>query len=189
MEQKNSKPFAITAKTLGFPRTLYTKILVVNLTSADKIAAAYVNAMWDTGAQCCLMNRDLASRLGFVFKPQIPSRGITGEEMASYGTAYIAIASNGGLMHTTAAVVDKLPCPDYSFIIGLDFIRYGTLAISYTDFETTLSFTSPPIKPIDLLDFPETDGRLKAYINLSGDVEDKRVYRGMEVIDLIKKKE
>lgn len=189
MEQKNYKPFAITAKTLGFPRVLYTKILVVNLTSADKIAAAYVNAMWDTGAQCCLMNRDLASRLGFVFKPQIPSRGITGEEMASYGTAYIAIASNGGLMHTTAAVVDKLPCPDYSFIIGLDFIRNGTLAISYTDFETTLSFTAPPIKPIDLLDSPETDGRLKAYINLSGDVEDKRVYRGMEVINLIKKKE
>ena len=189
MEQKDYKPFAITAKTLGFPRMLYTKILVVNLSSADKIAAAYVNAMWDTGAQCCLMSRALASRLGFVFKPQIPSKGVSGEEMASYGTAYIAIASNGGLMHTTAAVVDKLPCPDYSFIIGLDFIQNGTLAISYTDFETILSFTAPPIKPIDLLNSPETDGRLKTYINLSGDKEDDCVYRGMEVIDLIKNNE
>ncbi len=119
------KPFAITAKTLGYPKFLYTKILVVNLTSSDKLAAAYVNALWDTGAQVSLMNRNLASRLGFKFKHTINSVGVTGNEMASYGNAYLAIVSNGGLVHTTASVVENLPCPDYSFILGMDFIRKG----------------------------------------------------------------
>lgn len=182
---RSYKPFAITAKTLGSPRLLYTRILVVNLASEDKLTAAYVNALWDTGAQCSLMTRDLARRLGFDFEKEIPGIGIGGITTAAYGYAYVALVSNGDTVDTMAAVVDSLPGKHCSFILGMDFISKGSLAISSSRLETTLSFTIPAGQPIDFVKDLESEGIATKYIPLSSGKEDTRVYSGHEVLGLI----
>ena len=63
MTPTTSLPFAVTAKTPGFPRKLYTPIMVANLRAP---AVAYVNAMWDTGADCCYMTPSLAKHSQFL---------------------------------------------------------------------------------------------------------------------------
>ncbi len=65
------KPFSITARAFGHPRKLYTPVTVINLEAAGGIAAATVNGMWDTGAEVCLISRDLAARLGCRFSKSI----------------------------------------------------------------------------------------------------------------------
>lgn len=188
MDHGNSyKPFAITAKTLGFPRKLYTPLLLVNLRSSEKLAAAYVNAMWNTGAETCVMSKTLADRLGFEFDKTIPSRGLTGESIVSYGTAYVALKNNGDLIDTTAAIVDDISCGDeYSFIIGMDFIRKGTLAISCTPLATVLTFTIPTTRELDFVKDIDCSGDSKGYIPLSSTKESRKVYFGQEVLDLLK---
>lgn len=185
MTDRICKPFAITAKTLGCPRFLYTRILVVNFASYDKLTAAYVNALWDTGAECSLMTRELAVRLGFDFRTEILSKGVAGSANAAYGYVSVALVSNGDTVETITAIVDSLPRNEYSFILGMDFIRKGTLAISSSKLSTTLSFTIPTSEHLDFVKTLAGDNVPGSYIPLSSGVEDREVYRGTAVLDLI----
>lgn len=180
---KDYKPFAITAKCLGSPKRLYTKILVVNLDSDDRLTAKYVNALWDTGADTSLMTRELAQDLGFKFSKKVESRGFGSPSLADLGYALVALVSNGETVETLTAVVEDMPCDDYSFIIGMDLISKGTLAISSSQFETSLSFTIQTVEHVDFVKSREKLGFSTEYLELSSWIEDKRIFRGTEVLD------
>lgn len=155
------KPFSITARAFGHPRKLYTPVTVVNLEADSCIAAATVNGMWDTGAEVCLISRDLAARLGCRFSRAITAAGIGGEVSAPTGFVYLSLLANGQLVDTIASVVDQTsPTDEYSFIFGMDFIRKGALAISSTAIDTTLSFTIPSPEPIDFTRRSDVDASL-----------------------------
>lgn len=178
------KPFAITAKTLGHPRKLYTPISIINLENRDKLAGITVNAMWDTGAETCVMSRRVATLLGFNFDKTIVSKGLTGECLASYGYVCVSIVNNGDCIDTIAGIVDETsPTGEYSFIIGMDFIRKGALAISTTQFETTLSFRIPVGEPID---FVSDQGKeaVAEYLPLSSTKEEIKPIYGIDVVKL-----
>lgn len=181
------KPFAITARTIGIPQRLSTRLLVVNLRSRYKLAAKYVNALWDTGAATCVMSADLARALGFEFSKSVPSKSIGHETVnATYGYVYVALVSNGDIIETIAAVVDESLGDGYSFIIGMDFISKGSLAISCSPGKTMLSFTIPTSQEIDFVKLLQDDGIVKGEIELgiSGS-EDPKIYYGAEVIELL----
>lgn len=188
MSQGGFIPFAITATTLGKPKFLYTKILVVNLDCDDKIAAAYVNALWDTGAASSVMTRALAERLGFRFEKEIPSRGITGEEMSKYGYAYVSMVANGGIIEALTGIVENLPRNDYSFIIGMDVIGRGNFAISSDGFSTTLSFTVPGISTVDFAKTADEEGKISSYAELNPGPEDRKTFHGLEALRMISMK-
>lgn len=180
--EKQYAPFAITAKATGRPRKLYTPILLVNF-GIEPFRAAYVNAMWDTGAEVCIMTRELASRLGFSYEKEIESKGLTGSAQAHYGYASVSLISNGEVIDTMAAIVQGFEQIEYSFILGLDFIRKGTLAISSKGLETVLSFTIPTRQHIDFVQSIEDTDVSKKYIPLSSGYEDKRVYHGADALE------
>lgn len=188
MEQIH-KPFAITARTTGHPRKLVTPLTIANIRASgrEKIVAARINAMWDTGAEVCLISRNLAACLGLDFKPDINAKGLTGDCLAPIGYAYVSIIANGDLVETLTAVVDQTsPSGEYSFIIGLDFIRHGSLAISYSPLDVTLSFVIPSPEPIDFAALADIDSRFKGYIELSsGKEEPFKMLYGAEALDLI----
>ncbi|MBD5275138.1 MAG: hypothetical protein HDS37_03430 [Bacteroides sp.] len=181
-------PFAITATTIGKPKYLYTKILLVNLDCDDKIAAAYVNALWDTGAATSVMTRDLAERLGFRFSVEVLSRGVTGNEMSKFGYAYVSLVSNGGILETRTGIVDRLPRDDYSFIIGMDIIGKGNFAISSDGLTTTLSFTVPGTSTVDFTKTASEEGKLSDHQELNPGPEDRKVFRGLEAMRMISQK-
>lgn len=190
MEENKYKPFAITATALGHPRKLITPVTVVNINDGDELAAAKVNAMWDTGSEVCLMSRELAKILKVNFKKVIPGHGMFGEGDAVIGIAYVSLVSNGGLVDTYVAVVDSVsPTDEYSFIIGLDFIRKGCLAISTTALTTTLSFTIPSPEPIDFTKICKlADGSISE-CSLSKSKEDIHPVYGADVLALITDKD
>lgn len=179
------RAFAITARAVGNPKKLYTPIVVLNSDTDSGLVATTVNASWDTGAEFCIMSRSLAAILGYNFKNKCNTQGLTGSEMAPIGYAHISLVANGGCLDTIAAVVDETsPTGDYSFIIGMDIIRRGTLAISSSPVETILSFRVPP-GPV--IDFVESAGEdvTTAYVPLSSTVECIRPVFGQDVIKLL----
>lgn len=182
---RSYRPFAITARSLGAPPLLYTPLLVVNLQAeGDRLRAAKVNALWDTGAQVCVMTRALADSLGFRYTHTMASQGIGGDVTSPLGVAYVSLASDGQVVDTLAAVVDSLPGDGrYSFIIGMDFIRKGALAISSTGMETALSFRIPAVRNVDFTS--DADLRAVRRLPLSSTTEDGRLYRGHEVLSLL----
>lgn len=186
--QKKYKPFAITATALGNPLKLYTPITVVNFSAGEnsKMVAATVNAMWDTGADMCLMSRRLAEALLIDFKKTIPANGLLGGSDVPVGITRVALLSNGDTIDTYAAIVDSVS-PDnlYSFIIGMDFIRKGTLAISSNSMSTTLSFTIPSPEPIDFTQiYGLVEGKSK-YLPLSKGKDEIIPVSGAAAMELI----
>lgn len=190
MENRVIKPFAITATALGHPRKLHTPIVVVNMTKGNELIAARVNAMWDTGADISLMSKELAEKLEIDFTKPMSGVGMFGTGETVVGFAYIALMSNGQVVETYAAIIDSTsPTGEYSFIIGMDFIRKGTLAISSSKLETTLSFTIPSPEPIDFTRLKELADESKAHLPLSSERENIRPVYGDSVIGLLTRKD
>lgn len=186
MAQHEYKPFSITARTLGHPRKLFTPITVVNLDPPGNMAAVTINGMWDTGAEFCLISRDLAAKLGINFKKSVNAVGIGGTVDSPLGYVYVALLSNGDLVDTIAAVVEETsPSGEYSFVIGMDFIRKGTLAISSTAIDTTLSFTIPTREPVDFAKLAANTGTPGKYLPLSSSKEDNAPVFGPDVMSLL----
>lgn len=184
------KPFAITARTTGHPSKLYTPITVANLLPSwgggEKIVATKVNAMWDTGADVCLMDRALAARLGVKFETPCNAKGIAGATTVPIGYAYISIVANGDLIDVLTGIVEKTsPSDDYSFIIGMNLIGKGSLAISATAIDTTLSFTIPCPEPIDFTLLTDIESRYKGVLPLSGKIDEYPIVYGKDALDLI----
>lgn len=186
MEKSKSQisPFAITARCLGHPKKLHTPIVVANFQAEDDgIIAARVNAMWDTGADVCLISRSLASLLGIDFRKIIRAESVTGPVSSAIGYTHISLVSNGDVIPVLTEIVEEAsPTGDYSFIIGMDLISRGTLAVTSSKLDTTLSFIIPATVPID---FTEATQGNKAYIPLSSVKEIIRPAHGKDAIELI----
>lgn len=191
MEQREHKPFAITARTLGMVERPFTRILLVNLNSPHKISASYANALWDTGAATSVMSAKLAALLGFDFRGEREYRSIGSSiRKAALGYAYVSLVSNGDVVETLTAIVDEDVGEDYSFIIGMDFIRKGSFALTCTKFETTLSFTIPAAPAVDFAKLLEGAGIDSDEARLGLTVpEPLRVYYGREALGLILQKQ
>ncbi len=186
MKPNTIKPFAITATTLGHPRKLHTPITILNISEGKDVIAARVNAMWDTGAEICLISKTLAELLRIKFNEPLPGSGVFGNGRTVVGIAYVSLIGNGTLVDTYAAIVDSTsPSGEYSFIIGMDFIRKGTLAISSSMIDTTLSFTIPSPEPIDFTKLNEFAEGAKAYLPLSSERENICPVCGGKALELL----
>lgn len=186
--QRKPVPFAITARTAGHPAKLFTPVTVVNLQPSGKakIVAVRVNAMWDTGAEVCVMSASLAARLGIKFDKTVETKGLTGNASAVVGYAYISLLANGDLVEVVTGIVDETSLAgEYSFIIGLNFIRKGTLAISSTNIDTTLSFVIPSPEPVDFTKLADIEERFKGYLPLSETTDDGPVLYDADALALI----
>lgn len=184
-------PFAITAKCSGMPEKLYTKILVANrIIDNSEMRAKYVNALWDTGAVRSSLTPDLADELGIKYEGHIYASGIGGKVKGSLGVARIALVSNGGLVETIAGIVPRSRKTKYSFVIGMDIISKGSLAITTTFEGTVLSFYAPAEMPIDFTKILDDSKYKKEILPLSSGYEwdYNKIYKGEEVIRLIKPK-
>lgn len=188
VETRLYKPFAITARASGHPTKLFTPVTVVNLrpASGGDIVATRVNAMWDTGAEMCLMSSRLASRLGIKFEKSCDAAGFTGRASVPVGYAYVSIIANGDIVDVLTGIVEETsPSGDYSFVIGLNFISKGALAICSTPLDTTLSFTIPTPEPVDFSALSSIEDRIKGFLPLSRRMEESPVVYGAKALGLI----
>ena len=178
MTNDNHSCFALTAHSSGEPSKLYTPITLMNLKS---VIAAEAHAMWDTGAEVCIISRRLANALQLETAPGPSARGLTGSADTSACYAYVSFVAGGGVVTVKCAVVDHhVGGVDYSVILGLNLIRRGSLAITGGDSGITLSFTMPASSVVD---FTSIDAHKPgAVVNLSNGPEEIKIYSGFEAL-------
>lgn len=182
-ENDNNSIFALTAYSAGEPSKLYTPITVLN-PRRDAILAAEANAMWDTGAEVCIMSKALAEALHLKMAPGPTAHGLTGTSESGVCFAYVSFVAGGGIITVKCAVVDHhIGGVEYSIILGLNLIRRGSLAITGGDSGITLSFTLPASTVVD---FTTIDAHKPgAIVNLSDGPEEIKVYSGFEAIKIM----
>lgn len=181
-ENDNSSCFALTAHSSGEPSKLYTPITLMNLKS---VIAAEAHAMWDTGAEVCIISRRLADVLQLEMAPGPSARGLTGSADTSACYAYVSFVAGGGIVTVKCAVVDgHVGGVDYSVILGLNLIRRGSLAITGGDFGITLSFTMPASDVIDFTD--STEAIPASIVPLSRGGESLKIYTGIDAVKIMK---
>lgn len=177
----NYSCFALTAHSSGEPSKLYTPITLMNLKS---VIAAEAHAMWDTGAEVCIISRRLAEALQLEMAPGPSARGLTGSANTSVCYAYVSLVAGGGIVTVKCAVVDgHVGGIDYSVILGLNLIRRGSLAITGGDSGITLSFTMPAT---DIIDFTTTMEAIPtSNVPLSKGGECLKIYTGLDAIKIM----
>lgn len=177
----NRSRFALTAHSSGEPSKLYTPVTIMNL---NKVIAAEAHAMWDTGAETCIISRRLAEALQLDMAPGPSARGLTGSSETSICYAYVSFVAGGGIVTVKCAVVDgHVGGVDYSVILGLNLIRRGVLAITGGDCGITLSFTMPAT---GIIDFTATPDAIPASnVPLSRGGERLKIYTGLEAVKIM----
>ena len=179
----NGSSFALTAHSNGEPGKLYTPIAIMNI---DKVIVVEANAMWDTGAEVCLISRRLAECLQLEMAPGPIARGLTGSAETSVCYVYVSLVANGGVITVKCMVVDDhIGGLDYSMIIGMNLIRRGSLAITGGEYGITLSFTMPAT---DTIDFMVVANHLPgAVVPLSDGREELKIYTGINAVKIMRR--
>ena len=177
----NQATFAITAYSHGEPAKLYTPITIMNI---EKVIAAEAHAMWDTGAEVCVISRRLADALQLEMAPGSDARGLTESAETSVCYAYISLVSGGGIVTVKCAVVDShIGGVDYSIIIGLNLIRRGSLALSGGTNGITLSFAMPAT---NIIDFTTASEHIPtSVVSLSNGQEKIKLYTGLDALKIM----
>lgn len=181
LENDNNSFFALTARSTGEPSKLYTPLVILNL---EKVIAAEAHAMWNTGAEVCVISKKLADALQFDVAPGPAACGLTGYAETSVCYAYVSFVAGGGIVTVKCAVVDGLVGGvDYSIILGLNLIRRGTLAITGGNAGITLSFKMPAT---DVIDFTASPDAIPASIvPLSRGGERLKIYTGLDAVKIM----
>lgn len=176
----NNACFALTAHASGEPSKLYTPVTIMNL---EKVIVVQANAMWDTGAEICVMSKRLADALQLEVAPGPSARGLTGAAATSLCYAYVSFVASGGIVTAKCAVVDDYVGGfDYSVIIGLNLIRRGSLAVSGGDTGITLSFRMPAS---EVIDFADSSDAPSSILPLSDGRERLKIYSGIDALRLM----
>ncbi len=179
--ENNNSSFALTAHSSGEPPKLYTPITLMNI---DKVIAVEANAMWDTGAEVCIISRRLAEALQLEMAPGPSARRLPGYADTSACYAYVSFVAGGGIVTVKCAVVDgHVGGVDYSVSIGLNLIRLGSLAITGGDSGITLSFTMPATDPLGFTTSPGITP--VANMPLSEGPEQLKIYTGIKAVEIM----
>ena len=180
-ENDNNSFFALTARSTGEPSKLYTPIVIMNL---EKLIAAEAHAMWDTGAEVCVISKKLADALQLDVAAGPAAYGLTGYAETSVCYAYVSLVAGGGIVTVKCAVVDgHVGGVDYSVILGLNLIRRGALAITGGNAGITLSFKMPAS---DVIDFTSNAGTMPVSVEpLSNGGENLTLYTGIDAVKIM----
>jgi len=100
------------------------------------------NAMWDTGATCCLVSKKIVEALNL---QPIGKGGLSDASSEDYSETDIYLVHialpTGQIVKNVEAMFT--PSQDYDFVIGMDIITQGDFAITSKDQQTVFSFQRP----------------------------------------------
>ena len=97
-------------------------------------------ALWDTGADICVMSTAVAESLGVKPYKQLAVHGLYGEETMDVYLLHIKLPTNDYVMNVDAVIGDKT---NYDFVIGMNVMAYGDVAITTFEDKTIFSIRIP----------------------------------------------
>jgi len=116
-----------------YPAVDYTKISLPEPVSVEQ-------AMWDTGADVCVIRKRIADMLGVKSTGQMSVDGVHGEDVADVCYIHVKLPTNDYIMNVETIIRTRT---DYDFVIGMNVMAHGDIAISTADDKTVFSVRIP----------------------------------------------
>ncbi|MCI5570352.1 MAG: retroviral-like aspartic protease family protein [Prevotella sp.] len=135
---KCTKEFGVLVDTIITECSLYPPVDYTKQPLPEPILVK--EAMWDTGADVCVINKRIADRLGIIPTGQMAVDGVRGEDIADACHIHIKLPTNDYIMNVETIIRTKT---DYDFVIGMNVIAHGDIAISTADDKTVFSVRIP----------------------------------------------
>lgn len=103
-------------------------------------------AIWDTGAQHCVITRSLCARLKLSPRAKASFAGVGGLVSGGTDVVYLSLSGDGDtFLIALAGVVESLP-GNVDMLIGMDVITQGDFAVSTNEGIITVAFSPYPGK-------------------------------------------
>jgi gag-polyprotein putative aspartyl protease len=166
METPKFKAFTITYRRIVSVLECY-----VNLEAIDNVSKKKVLAFFDTGAMISSVSQECARQLQSEEVGSIRIRGFTGSEIVPQHILDVGLPNNIEIKTLIAAESKSLGenqrGEPYGFLIGMDILKHGDLAVNHANGYTTLSFRTPSINHVDYVEeynqlFPDDSEMPKA---------------------------
>ena len=146
------RPSAFTADGTGRVSEVITPVglslpLLPNEVPPSDIPRSY-RALWDTGATASAVTKETVNKLGL---PAIGRTMVHHADGATEQDVYLlsVYLPNNFIIPMVRATECKEIAGRFDFIIGMDIITLGDLAITNVSGKTTISFRMPPDRKID----------------------------------------
>ena len=122
---------------------------VANPAASDKDSSLLwlrAKAIWDTGAQLCMISRALCRKLKFEPRIKVKFSGVGGEFDGVHDVVYLSLScDNVTFLIALAGVTESIP-GGYDMLIGMDVITQGDFNVSTTNGTITFTFAPYPGK-------------------------------------------
>ena len=147
------RAFAFTTKYNGAAAAIITTVAVCPAYDPASPPPVIPNsiplsALWDTGSTGSVIAPDAAKRLGLV---QVGLRDICHGGGPDRGAAYLVNIGLPNGVHVYGVEAVELKVSGFDFIIGMNIITKGDLAITNVGGETCFSFCIPPRRQLDFV--------------------------------------
>lgn len=153
-----------SAFTIRYRRHAAVLDCYVQLRAIDDLAKLKVIAFFDTGAMISAISKECALLIGAEEIGSIRMRGFTGVELVPQYIVDVELPNQMEICTLVVAESKSLGANSkgepYGFLIGIDILKFGDLALNHADGYTSLSFRIPSLNHVDYVeeyrrDFPD----------------------------------
>ena len=119
-----------------------------DLQRGNKLRRLKLNrSLWDTGASSSLISKKAVEALGLAPVGQSEISGVnTGSEFKKTYLVHVGLPTGDVVTNVLASEFDG---EDYDFILGMDIIQNGDIAITNLENTTTFTYRIPSLEEID----------------------------------------
>ena len=145
----STHPTSFTVEFEEEQKVIITNVRISSPQEPKLSAMVEAKAIWDTGAEICVITERLAEQLGLPVISPINIRGINHENSTELCLADIQLPNGMILQTVSIAKCEKLTPDDCSIIIGMSEIKKSDFCISYEKNRIVFSFRKPSRKRTD----------------------------------------
>lgn len=135
---KFTKDFGVLVDTVVTECCLYPAVDYTKMPLPEPVLIK--EAMWDTGADVCVISKRIADELGVNATGQMSVDGVHGEDIADVCYIHVKLPTNDYIMNVETIIRART---DYDFVIGMNVIAHGDIAISTAEDKTVFSVRIP----------------------------------------------
>ena len=154
-------PRSFTVEFEEEQRVIITNVKVSSPQETSLAAMAEARAIWDTGAEICMITENFAEQIGLPVVSPINIRGVNHETSTDLCLADIQLPNGMILPSISIAKCDKLTPGDCSVIIGMSVIKNSDFCISHKHGKAVFSFRKPSMKRTDYVRAEKWRDRLR----------------------------
>ncbi len=158
---------AFTTETGGRTNVLFCKVGVsqafdLNSNSTEHKPITEVNVIWDTGASCTIITKELATKIGLIPTGKEIISGIDHDSLEN--TFFVNVFLPNKVCMTDLKIVEVPSIKNADMLIGMDIIGSGDLSLYSENGKTIMSYRYPSIGGTNFVSEANTISTNRAYL-------------------------